>query len=298
MITLEDIKVTVIIPTYHDWPRLQLCLDGLSTQTYPMSRFEIIVINNDPQEKPPKPLRIPENCRIIEEKKPGSYSARNSGLKIARGEIFAFTDSDCIPDDQWIETAVRYFEKHKMCDRIGGKIKLFSHTGHPNWIELYEILCSFPQENFVKFQGMAATGNMLCRKVVFDSVGVFDDSLMSGGDGEWGRRAMSKGFSISYLEECVVSHPTRSTFKDMKVKAKRLVGGHIALALREDKRLFFKIILSCLAPPMSAIKLAHENKDLTFLEKFKAVIFAYYLKLSVLPEKIAVAFFKKDVERV
>ena len=42
--------VTVIIPTYHDWPRLSACLDALKMQSYSASLIEIFVVNNDPLE--------------------------------------------------------------------------------------------------------------------------------------------------------------------------------------------------------------------------------------------------------
>ena len=41
--------VSVIIPTYHDWDRLKLCLKALEQQRYPTDRFEVLVVNNDPE---------------------------------------------------------------------------------------------------------------------------------------------------------------------------------------------------------------------------------------------------------
>src|SRR5690554_6136694 len=89
--------VSVIIPTYHDWERLRLCLDSLNRQTYPKERYEIIVVNNDPEDVVPANFVVPNNFTILEESKPGSYAARNRAIQAAKGEIYAFTDSDCQP---------------------------------------------------------------------------------------------------------------------------------------------------------------------------------------------------------
>jgi cellulose synthase/poly-beta-1,6-N-acetylglucosamine synthase-like glycosyltransferase len=40
--------VSVIVPVYRDADRLRGCVRALAGQTYPRERFEIIVVNNDP----------------------------------------------------------------------------------------------------------------------------------------------------------------------------------------------------------------------------------------------------------
>src|SRR5690606_33493940 len=102
-------KISVIIPTYHDWARLILCVEALKNQSFPQEDFEVLIVNNDPLDKVPAGFPIFPNFSIINEEKPGSYAARNSAIKIAKGEILAFTDSDCIPDKDWLQNAYRYF---------------------------------------------------------------------------------------------------------------------------------------------------------------------------------------------
>src|SRR5690606_18431287 len=116
--------VSIIIPTYKDWQRLSLCLEALSKQTFPAENFEVIVVNNDPDDVVPTFISLPETWQIVSERKSGSYAARNRGLLLAKGEILGFTDSDCLPDKDWIYNAVSIFEERK-CDRIAGDIQIF-----------------------------------------------------------------------------------------------------------------------------------------------------------------------------
>src|SRR5690554_5645873 len=123
----EEIEVpiiTVIIPTYHDWDRLQLCLNALQNQSLPNNGIEIIVVNNNPYDLVPDTLYIPSNVKIINEGKPGSYAARNKAVRESQGIFLAFTDSDCIPDKNWLFNALQIFE-NKNISRIGGKVSIF-----------------------------------------------------------------------------------------------------------------------------------------------------------------------------
>src|SRR5690606_38366783 len=127
--------VSIIIPTYHDWVRLQQCLSALNKQSYPKENFEIIIVNNDPLNNIPNNLELPSNCILILEEKPGSYAARNKGIKIAKGEIIGFTDSDCIPEIEWIKNAVEYLCFNPNCSRVAGKVNLFYQSKIPTIAE-------------------------------------------------------------------------------------------------------------------------------------------------------------------
>ena len=115
--------VSVIIPTYHDWDRLKLCLNALAQQSYPKDRFEVLVVNNDPEDQPPYVVAS-GNVRLLEEAKSGSYAARNAAIRVAKGEVFAFTDSDCIPDQDWLKHGISAIQSG--AERVGGAVVLFS----------------------------------------------------------------------------------------------------------------------------------------------------------------------------
>jgi len=133
--------ISVIIPTYHDWERLKLCLAALREQTYPQDRFEVLVVNNDPQDPVPE-MELPNNFQVLSESKPGSYAARNKGISVAKGEILAFTDSDCIPYEDWLEKAVE-----RLLDgaqRVAGHVELFFKSEKLTPAEIFEKAFAFP----------------------------------------------------------------------------------------------------------------------------------------------------------
>lgn len=221
---MKKLYVSIIIPTFHDWARLQLCLRALNNQSYGKDNFEIIVINNDPADKLPPGYSLPENCYLLDESKPGSYAARNAGLRKCKGELIGFTDSDCIPDEDWIKNAVNFLTGNKKFSRLGGAIIIFFKDVRPTRIELYDSIFAFPQKAYVQ-SGNAATANMFSYYSVFEQVGLFDDFLLSGGDYVWGKRAQEENFFIGYSPDVKVKHPARASLKELSKKERRVGKG-------------------------------------------------------------------------
>lgn len=259
--------VSVIIPTYRDWDRLRLCFDSLKGQTYPQDRFEVIAVNNDPEDPIPA-MDLPNSFQILVEAKPGSYAARNKAIAAAKGEIFAFTDSDCIPYPDWIEKAVEKLQGG--AERIAGHVELFYRSEKLTWAETYEKAFAFNQrQNAVS--GVSVTANMITKMCFFKSVGLFDDSLMSGGDIEWGQRAKKMNISIVFAPEVVVKHPARYTMEQLLLKRKRVASG------KTYKREIWGILRGFLPSPSTFIYLI-SRKDLTLSSKIRAFLFHYFIK--------------------
>lgn len=237
----NDRFVNVIIPTYKDWDLLKLCLDALRKQTYPQELFNVLVVNNDAESTFDDRFEIAENVTILNEKKPGSYAARNKALQYADGKYVGFTDSDCIPDANWIKNAVEMFENSPETDRIGGRMKMFCPNDKTTLGDLYDQTFAFPQKDYVR-GGFAVTGNLFVRRKLFDTVGLFDDNLMSGGDSKWGLTAKDKGFNIVYSDDIFVNHPTRSSIRELKIKTIRIGKGLRKVFKDEKKPKFLSLI--------------------------------------------------------
>jgi GT2 family glycosyltransferase len=77
---------------------------------------------------------------------------------------------------------------------------------------------------------------MVTWKKHFDTVGLFNESLMSGGDNEWGRRASRLGVGVVYAEDVCVKHPARHSIRDLLKKRKRQAGGNVAIEARENNQ--------------------------------------------------------------
>lgn len=214
----EMAEIVVIIPTYRDWQRLQLCLEALANQTIASDRFNIIVANNDPQDPCP-PFGISANVRVVVEAKPGSYAARNKAVSESSSKFIAFTDSDCVPDPDWLERAIAALSVSPGA-RISGQVPIFRPTGGGRAAYLYEFHTAFRQREYAA-RGEGATANLVVPRAVFEQVGPFNDGLLSGGDFEWHRRAQALGIQMVYAHDMIVRHPSRTHIGEIFRKRRR-----------------------------------------------------------------------------
>ncbi len=227
--------VSVIIPTFKDSEALAVCLQALHQQTYPREQYEIIVVNNCPAEPLPPSLPLSANTLVEAEWKKGSYAARNRGIQVAKGQVLAFTDADCIPAPDWLASGIQALnQSHRSCDLLAGNIEIsVPPLVDCTAFELYELVQAFDQEQYVCRDRYGATANLFVARRVFDAVGLFSEELQSGGDFEWGRRATRQGFSLLYAPQVRITHPARKSLDEMIKKTRRIIKGHNTLMRRD-----------------------------------------------------------------
>lgn len=229
--------VSVIVPAYNAHDALSPCLESLERQSYPRHRYEVIVVDNG--SFPSLESLVSRFPRVIYEfeARPSSYAARNRGLSRAVGEVLAFTDADCIADEDWLQNGVRRLQQTPRCGLVGGKIELFFQIeGKPSLAELCDqLIFGFEQQRYVEEERFAATANAFAFRAVVEAVGGFDSALKSGGDVDLGNRIATAGYALVYSETCVVRHPARVSVRSILQKARRLQGGHIDQERRKGK---------------------------------------------------------------
>jgi len=211
---------SVIVPVYRDWERLAVCLDALEDQTLSADRFEVIIANNDPEGHCPLE-RLPKNVRSVHQPKPGSYAARNAAVATASGRHLAFTDSDCVPERDWLENGLAALEANPGA-RVTGAITVFRQPGSSRYAFVYDLHTAFPQRSYVA-SGVCVTANLIVPRSVFDRIGPFDERL-SGGDILWNRRAHEAGTPIVYDDSVRVGHPARRNLGEIFKKRRRTAG--------------------------------------------------------------------------
>lgn len=90
------IKFSVIVPVYNVEKYLKKCIDSLVVQNY--KDYEIILVDDGSLDNCPKICdeyaKKNEKIKVIHKINGGSSSARNEGIKVAKGDYLIFIDSD------------------------------------------------------------------------------------------------------------------------------------------------------------------------------------------------------------
>jgi glycosyltransferase involved in cell wall biosynthesis len=251
--------LSVIIPVFNDGVRLAQCLAALAKQTYGRSHFEVIVVDNGSADFVAiQTVVAPYNNAILTtEATPGSYAARNRGLTLAKGEVIAFTDADCIPAADWLEQGVHCLTSTHQAGLVAGHIQIFFKSpDHPTMVELYDSLRALPQREFVEIHHYGATANVFTYRRVIEAVGPFNPQLKSSGDAEWGQRVHARGYRQVYGEQAIVYHPARLSLADLYRRTRRLAGGHYDIEIKraaspwQRQLVFWRALGANLTPPV------------------------------------------------
>lgn len=272
------IKISVIIPVYQDKHGLIDTVNSLIAQDFVEDRYEIIISDNNSkdgtkqiaiefQKKYPGLIKVVHQDQIQ-----SSYATRNAGVKIARGEICCFIDSDMITGRDYLQRIYSYFSQNEV-DYLGCNVSI---NGTPKTlVEKFNHLFAFPMKRYFEESHFAGTGCLSVRRNIFEIVGLFDCRLESGGDQEFGHRVYKAGLKQLFCHDITIYHPPRTSVLSLLKKELRKTRGKIQMAHFYPERYKYHIqslykIYSYMPPKPSTVKKKGYEKgiDLSYIECF------------------------------
>lgn len=207
--------VSIIVPVYNGEKTLALCINSLLALDYPKNKYEIIIVDNNSTDRTRQIINACPVRYVSEHNIQTSYAARNAGVRVAAGDILAFTDSDCVVSKDWLKKSIPGFRNQKVgC--VAGEVNAFSVQ-----TPLEKLLVEtnyMKQSNFLKnsFLPFAITANAIYRKEVFDRIGFFNKLWVSGGDSDFAwRMQIETNYTIQYIPEAMVFHIHKNSLKSM-----------------------------------------------------------------------------------
>lgn len=199
--------VSIIIPAYNGATTLATCLEACLDQDY--EETEIIVVDDGSSDATAAIAAAFEDVTVLRQPNRGPSVARNHGARVARGEILAYTDADCVPRQDWIRQLVAPFDEAVIA--VGGTYDIANPESRLARVVQAEIAARHAQfGDYVDFLG---SFNVAYRKTAFDSVGGFEESyrFASGEDNDIAYKLQDTGGRMRFTAAAVVSHyhPTR-----------------------------------------------------------------------------------------
>jgi len=236
---MNELPVSVVIPTHNRAHYLMQALDSVFAQTSPAS--EILVIddgsNDDTRPRLDRLVRA-EKIRYFYQSQRGVSAARNKGIELATFPLIAFLDSD----DLFLPTKL---EKQSQVFRDQPDLG-FVHCGFSKFNDQGEDLGIRDTSRFTgniypsilqEWSVLMAMPCMLVRNEVLREVGGFDEKMVWAEDMDLWRR-ISRRYAIRVVPEVLVKvrvHASSTTFE----RAGGVSGfeRYIDKAFEEDKSL-------------------------------------------------------------
>lgn len=123
-------RVSVIVCTRNRAGRLGACLERIRTSGREAAvRWELVVVDNGSTDGTRELLdgwchAADHPVAVTSEPQPGLSAARNAGVRVARGEVLAFVDDDCLVEPGWLGAVVAAHDASPAPDLVGGRVDL------------------------------------------------------------------------------------------------------------------------------------------------------------------------------
>jgi glycosyltransferase involved in cell wall biosynthesis len=254
----RDHFVSVVIPVFNGENIIGTCIKSILKQSYPNEKYEIIIVDNGSTDTTREIIKRYPVKMLIEDSIRSSYGARNTGIKHANGDIIAFIDADCVAYPTWLEEGVRVLLEQSG-DLAGGNVEFTYRKKSP--AEFYDSITNMQNKYEIKENNVAKTANLFVRSEVFKEIGLFPQTMSSGGDVAWTYKATSNSYMLIYAENAVVKHPARGLLSLAK-KHYRVGKGHLDIWLSGGKqqRDLMKGIVSFFPPRLKTVKKLVEER--------------------------------------
>jgi GT2 family glycosyltransferase len=202
--------VSVVVCSFNGMRTIRDCLEGLSKLEYP--NYEVIVVDDGSTDST-WAIAVGYNCRVIRTENHGLGSARNIGLKEARGEIIAYIDDDAWPDPHWLNYLVETFQS---TDHAGVGGPNLPPSGDGFIADCVANAPGGPAHVLVSDQVAEHIPgcNMAFRKSCLEAIGGFDVQFRTAGDDVdlcWLLQA--QGWTLGFNPAASVWHHSRNSVR-------------------------------------------------------------------------------------
>lgn len=180
--------ISIIIPTLNAEKTIELCLKAILNLKYPKDKIELIVVDNGSTDRT---LEIAKGYGVNTIVKPGINISglRNLGVDVAKGDIYAFIDSDCIVCEDWLNNALIHLDN----EGVGAAGCDYDIPDNASWIEKKWLYLRTTNTRPIK---LLPGGNLIVKKIAFQKVGGFSDGLVTGEDSELCVRLRDIGYTL------------------------------------------------------------------------------------------------------
>jgi len=202
------------VPAYNASATIGRALEALSKQNC-FQPYEVIVVDDGSVDNTadivtrvwiPAFAGMTKKLTYVRQDNAGPAAARNHGARLASGEFLAFTDSDCIPHEDWISRLMAGFAQEHI-GVVAGSYGIANPESRLARCICKEILWRHTHL-MPDFPNSFGSYNFCAKKNVFDAVGGFNTAYRtaSGEDNDLSYKIIASGWRIYFERKALVDH--------------------------------------------------------------------------------------------
>lgn len=214
-------KVSIIIPVKNMENTIKDLLDSIIQLDYPRDKVEVIIVDGGSSDKT---LEIASKypVKILREEGRGPNYGRKIGVMSATGEIYAFTDGDCILPRDWLKRIVEKFRDPEVgC--VGGSVfvskdlegNLIAKYSDESVMRVMPIAEKLEKTGDVKVFKHLALCNMAVKRDVLNIVGGLREDMKTFEDVDLMASICKSGYKVLRSPEIYVWHKHRGSVKGL-----------------------------------------------------------------------------------
>jgi glycosyltransferase involved in cell wall biosynthesis len=195
------LSISVILPLYNSENTIVNCIKSVLNQSY-IGKVEVIVVNDGSKDNSRVIVEnlienntTNTNIRLVNKENGGVSSARNVGMKLAKGDWIALLDSD----DEWfidkLEKQVDFLSKNELCSFLGGLINQPSNKYNKKATQIY--LSQLISKNY--FQ----PSTVIFKREIIKEIGFFDETQNYAEEGNYFMR-IANSYTCFLMNEQVI----------------------------------------------------------------------------------------------
>ena len=189
-------RISLIIPARNEEKNILRCLESIRKQSYPVSKFEVIIVNDHSTDGTAEVIRnfpisnvlLLDLKDYLQDNKVNSFKKKAiaTGIAHASGELIVTTDADCEMHPDWLFSLASFYSETRAAFiaapvRMHGPKSLLSIFQALDFLTLQGITAA---SVYSRFHNMCNGANLAYPKSIFNEVGGFAgiDHIASGDD--------------------------------------------------------------------------------------------------------------------
>jgi cellulose synthase/poly-beta-1,6-N-acetylglucosamine synthase-like glycosyltransferase len=195
----EEPFISVVVPARNEERNLRNLIDSLKQQTYPSTRFEVIIVDDHSTDESWKMfesaseeaitirvVKLADYLSSSQEIKAHKKFAIEKGVDLAKGELIVTTDADCVSGKNWL-TYIASLYISSRAKFIAAPVKIKTNT---SFLSIFQSLDFLTLQGitgasvYKRFHTMCNGANLAYERAAFYEVGGFTgvDNIASGDD--------------------------------------------------------------------------------------------------------------------